>query len=219
MTLMIIGALVTATIAVRKRRQNQKRAKAAFAAGGGSSSTGSSAGAGGGGGANTTADTSQNTADDDEDDGDVNGDHTVVPLLNGDRSAAANVGRMSSSSPDRKVSFREEDSVVDCPQCRSYYQEQQLRVASLGRRRLHQPHTNGDLNGFGGGPSQAVIVPGTAGGGLPVERAVVRTFSIDKLRPICPTCNPEGETPYPSDSQALDELHQTAMEMLMNSAK
>lgn len=54
---------------------------------------------------------------------------------------------------------------------------------------------------------------------LPVERAIVRTFSIDKLRPICPVCNPVGETPYPSDSAALDELHESAMKMLMNSTK
>ena len=33
----------------------------------------------------------------------------------------------------------------------------------------------------------------------PVERAVVKTFSIDKMRPICPTCNPSGDTPYPPD--------------------
>ena len=67
----------------------------------------------------------------------------------------------------------------------------------------------GALNGGCGGVT----------GMLPVERAIVRTFSIDKLRPICPVCNPVGETPYPSDSAALDELHESAMKMLMNSTK
>ena len=33
----------------------------------------------------------------------------------------------------------------------------------------------------------------------PIQRAVVRTFSIDKLRPVCPVCNPVGETPYPQN--------------------
>ncbi|QQP35875.1 Hemicentin1like [Caligus rogercresseyi] len=31
----------------------------------------------------------------------------------------------------------------------------------------------------------------------PVERTVIRTFSVDKKRPICPICNPLGNTPYP----------------------
>ena len=77
----------------------------------------------------------------------------------------------------------------------------------------------GIRNGSGG-----FVAGGGSGVGLllPVERAIVRTFSIDKLRPICPVCNPAGETPYPSgdqDSAALDELHESAMKMLMNSTK
>ena len=37
----------------------------------------------------------------------------------------------------------------------------------------------------------------------PITRAVVKTFSIDKLRPICPVCNPEGaEAPYKNNNQA-----------------
>ena len=41
-----------------------------------------------------------------------------------------------------------------------------------------------------------------------VRRAVVRSYSIDKLRPKCYTCNPSGETPYPlaQDSQAAAPL-------------
>ncbi|XP_040568747.1 roundabout homolog 1 [Lepeophtheirus salmonis] len=31
----------------------------------------------------------------------------------------------------------------------------------------------------------------------PVERTVIKTFSVDKKRPICPVCNPQGKTPYP----------------------
>jgi len=30
-----------------------------------------------------------------------------------------------------------------------------------------------------------------------IERTVVRSYSIDKLRPWCSTCNPRGDTPYP----------------------
>ena len=37
--------------------------------------------------------------------------------------------------------------------------------------------------------------PGTGQG---IERTVVRSYSIDKLRPRCSTCNPRGDTPYPS---------------------
>ena len=40
----------------------------------------------------------------------------------------------------------------------------------------------------------------------PVERAVVRTFSIEKMRPVCPVCNPGGDTPYPSD---IPQRHDT----------
>ena len=31
----------------------------------------------------------------------------------------------------------------------------------------------------------------------PVQKAIVKTFSIDKLRPLCPVCNPVGDVPYP----------------------
>ena len=31
-----------------------------------------------------------------------------------------------------------------------------------------------------------------------IQRTVVRSYSIDKLRPRCSTCNPRGDTPYPS---------------------
>jgi hypothetical protein len=32
---------------------------------------------------------------------------------------------------------------------------------------------------------------------LGIQRTVVRSYSIDKLRPRCSTCNPRGDTPYP----------------------
>ncbi len=34
----------------------------------------------------------------------------------------------------------------------------------------------------------------------PVKKAIVKTFSIDKLRPLCPVCNPMGDVPYPSST-------------------
>lgn len=34
----------------------------------------------------------------------------------------------------------------------------------------------------------------------PVQKAIVKTFSIDKLRPVCPVCNPVGDVPYPKDA-------------------
>ena len=46
-------------------------------------------------------------------------------------------------------------------------------------------------------------------GGPGVRRAVVRSYSIDKLRPKCFTCNPRGETPYP-----LAQESQTAVPLL-----
>ena len=30
-----------------------------------------------------------------------------------------------------------------------------------------------------------------------IQKTVVRSYSIDKLRPRCYTCNPSGDTPYP----------------------
>ena len=34
-----------------------------------------------------------------------------------------------------------------------------------------------------------------------IQRTVVRSYSIDKLRPRCYTCNPSGDTPYPLHSE------------------
>merc|ERR1712008_479389 len=34
----------------------------------------------------------------------------------------------------------------------------------------------------------------------PVQKAIVKAFSIDKLRPLCPVCNPAGDVPYPACS-------------------
>ena len=126
----------------------------------------------------------------------------AAPLLN-----TGSLGRR------RRVSFREArnsgrgslgglgpaEQQECCPQCRH---------VGIG------DEVNGFSNGYGGGGRGSAMMP-------PVERAIVRTFSIDKLRPICPVCNPAGETPYPADqeSAALDELHESAMKMLMNSTK
>ena len=82
------------------------------------------------------------------------------------------------SKIQRKVSFRETPmaSYIHCPEC-----ETEARLKNQQQRPLTPPIFN---------PIQRTNVP-------PIQRAVVRTFSIDKLRPVCPVCNPVGETPYP----------------------
>ncbi|TRY71530.1 hypothetical protein TCAL_11940 [Tigriopus californicus] len=96
----------------------------------------------------------------------------------------------SHTPPERKVSFR------DCTYCQCGNRVSSRRLAT----------SNGDLHRnhrLGNGNSSM----------LPIERAVVRTFSIDKMRPICHVCNPGGETPYPPDHQ-FEELDQTSQAML-----
>ena len=39
-----------------------------------------------------------------------------------------------------------------------------------------------------------------------IQRTVVRSYSIDKLRPRCFTCNPSGDTPYPLHSETTQCL-------------
>ena len=90
----------------------------------------------------------------------------------------------------RKVSFREEDDL--CTAC---------------RRDRHL--ANGGQNG-GPAPLTPVLPCSRRGNFPPVERAVVRTFSIDKMRPVCPVCNPGGDTPYPTgfpQRRCEDESH------------
>ena len=84
------------------------------------------------------------------------------------------------SKIQRKVSFRETPmaSYIHCPEC-----ETEARLKNQQQRPLTPPIFN---------PIQRTNVP-------PIQRAVVRTFSIDKLRPVCPVCNPVGETPYPQN--------------------
>ena len=83
----------------------------------------------------------------------------------------------TSNGIHRKVSFREDDLCTAC------------------RRERHL--LNGGQNG-GHPPLTPVLSCGRRGVYPPVERAVVRTFSIDKMRPVCPVCNPGGDTPYPT---------------------
>lgn len=83
----------------------------------------------------------------------------------------------------RKVSFREHPSsgssgggspIKYCPEC---------QMASRSHYMTSSPSSqNGHLP--------------------PIQKAVVKTFSIDKLRPLCPVCNPIGDVPYPSCSVA-----------------
>ena len=83
----------------------------------------------------------------------------------------------TSNGIHRKVSFRDEDLCTAC------------------RRDRHL--TNGGHNGAPA-PLTPVLSCSRRGVFPPVERAVVRTFSIDKMRPVCPVCNPGGDTPYPT---------------------
>ena len=88
------------------------------------------------------------------------------------------------SKIQRKVSFRETPmaSYIHCPECET---EARLKNTQKHQQRpLTPPIFNNSI--------QRTNVP-------PIQRAVVRTFSIDKLRPVCPVCNPVGETPYPQN--------------------
>ena len=69
------------------------------------------------------------------------------------------------------------------------------KIYNTGPRR-ERHLANGGQNG-GPAPLTPVLSCGRKGAYPPVERAVVRTFSIDKMRPVCPVCNPGGDTPYP----------------------
>ncbi len=83
----------------------------------------------------------------------------------------------TSNGIHRKVSFRDEDLCTAC------------------RRDRHL--VNGGHNGAPA-PLTPVLSCNRRGVFPPVERAVVRTFSIDKMRPVCPVCNPGGDTPNPT---------------------
>ena len=48
--------------------------------------------------------------------------------------------------------------------------------------------------------------PGRLSSGPRIQRTVVRSYSIDKLRPRCYTCNPGGDTPYPLHSELTMRL-------------
>lgn len=83
----------------------------------------------------------------------------------------------------RKVSFREHPSssseggspIKYCPECQ------------MASRSHYMTTTSPQKNGL-----------------PPIQKAVVKTFSIDKLRPLCPVCNPIGDVPYPSSCSVAD---------------
>lgn len=84
----------------------------------------------------------------------------------------------------RKVSFRDDSSGL-CPQCScGGYRRQQ--------RSSQSPFSNGTA-------TLPLLQEPRNGGYPPVQRAIIKSFSIDKMRPICPVCNPAGDTPYPPD--------------------
>ena len=195
-SLMLLGALVTATIAIRKRRLNKYRDAAEFAAVAAGGGTANNSGGSGASGSSTT--------------GSEDVDETVgMPLL--EETEAIRI------VPERKVSFRDIAAANNiCPGCQHQRPSSppplltQLTPGSAmtpgAIRRLAQ--SNVDLNGTTTTTSsgRSGLFPGS--NGLPVERAVVRTFSIDKMRPICQVCNPAGTTPYPAENP-LDELHRS----------
>lgn len=92
-----------------------------------------------------------------------------------------------SSNIQRKVSFREDSQ--PCPACTCGY-------GQVRRGKRSSPTMRMITNGSATLP----LLPQVGNSEyLPVERAVVKSFSIDKMRPICPVCNPQGDTPYPPD--------------------
>eukprot|EP00095_Tigriopus_kingsejongensis_P007812 snap_masked-scaffold204_size260821-processed-gene-1.10 protein:Tk07812 transcript:snap_masked-scaffold204_size260821-processed-gene-1.10-mRNA-1 annotation:"neural cell adhesion molecule 2-like" len=100
----------------------------------------------------------------------------------------------SHTPPDRKVSFRD---CVYC-QCGNRVSSRRLTNSNGDLPRTNSTRPNGNSH---------------SSNMLPIERAVVRTFSIEKMRPICHVCNPGGETPYPPDHQ-FEELDETSQAML-----
>ena len=103
----------------------------------------------------------------------------------------------STGSINRKVSFRNEDLICTCG---SY-----LRGTISGYTNGYHMYNNYSSIERRGPHERGASVPMLSNNNEsttlypPIERAIVKTFSIDKLRPICPTCNPSGETPYPPD--------------------
>ena len=102
-----------------------------------------------------------------------------------------------SGSINRKVSFRNADLICTCG---SY-----LRETNTGYTNGY--HTYNSYNSIERrgpherGASVPVLLNHNEATSIypPIERAVVKSFSIDKMRPVCPTCNPGGDTPYPPD--------------------
>lgn len=193
-SLMIIGAFFTAFLTIRRRRRNKQKME------------------------ETTFRRNLEDEEDDDDGGfkqvrknyeeDIQAE-TSVPLLEQRGAISASVvsvnGHQSNgqqpqsngdqnghNNGDRKVSFT-------CPRCTKCGGRQTLRPKSSLLVRERSESNNGTLNN-----------------GLPVERAIIRTFSIDKMRPICPICNPSGNTPYPTDNP-LDEIVQQSALLKRNS--
>ena len=99
---------------------------------------------------------------------------------------------LSAPTIQRKVSFREHPTPSKyCPECQHLETGATASTASTFRRPMTPQSYN---NGY-----------------PPITRAVVKTFSIDKLRPVCPVCNPVGsETPYPKNNNFTQEAIEAA---------
>ena len=98
---------------------------------------------------------------------------------------------VSAPTIQRKVSFREHPTPSKyCPEC--HHIEVVTTAASgmastASTTSFRRPLTPQSYN-------NGAMYP-------PITRAVVKTFSIDKLRPVCPVCNPVGsDTPYPKNN-------------------
>ena len=172
-TLMILGALITAILAVRRRKMAKLNAIEVKSA------------------TNTTGNSSP-----------ASNPELQEALLQEEvarEDAMTPTKGPGPSNIQRKVSFREEDiikkskemedveaatsgcqsrQVLTCPDCEFHLQQQQQMQGAASP--VLQRSSNSPL------------MP-------PVQRAIVRTFSIDKMRPVCPVCNPVGDTPYPDD--------------------
>ena len=110
---------------------------------------------------------------------------------------------VSAPTIQRKVSFREHPTPSKyCPEC--HHIEVVTTAASgiastASTTSFRRPLTPQSYN-------NGAMYP-------PITRAVVKTFSIDKLRPVCPVCNPVGsDTPYPKNNNFQNTTQDEALE-------
>ncbi len=202
-TLMILGALITAILAVRRRKMAKLTAIEVKSA------------------TNTTGNSSP--ASNPEELQDPLLQDVTVNVVSSEQTLLA---PKPNAIIQRKVSFREEDlakakeaedaadyqrlrggnrhQAYTCPECEYHLRQQQEQQQSNGSPSIVQRSSRS---------STSPLMP-------PVQRAIVRAFSIDKMRPVCPVCNPVGDTPYPDDlpkhTQRLNGSHDGVLDRVDN---